>query len=433
MRRPAVVLSLALTTALTGCSGDSSAPQASGASGASQTPASGTSSSSDPTSVSSQSSTFPTAATAAASDTTFMQPVRTYAGGLTAKSVDASGTGLVIANNMIYKHTMTLFDAPTGQRIAEIPDEIDLQKFGLSDKPLKLTGGPVEAVWSHDGAYVYVSNYVMHGEGFNDEPNDLCTGKENYRPSYVYRVNVRAKAVDEVIAVGAVPKYVALTPDGKNLLVSNWCSYSFGVVDLATKKMVKNIPVARWPRGIATSPKGTYAYVAAFGTDKLYRVNLVTGASEPWVTVGKAARHVVTSPDHRYLYVVASQANTVTKIELETGRIVGKVTGLREPRSMTISPDGKALYVVNYTGQSVTKIDAATMERRQVVITSFAWPIGITYEPKTGQVWVSNYDGTIDVFDDNSVGTPPKEPLRATAPAGAQHELIKGGKTANPS
>ena len=31
-------------------------------------------------------------------------------------------------------------------------------------------------------------------------------------------------AVDQVIQVGLVPKYVATTPDGRYVLVSNWCS-----------------------------------------------------------------------------------------------------------------------------------------------------------------------------------------------------------------
>lgn len=360
------------------------------------------------------------------SSQTVMKVVGSVTGGLTPKSVDASGTGLVIANNMIYKHTVTLFDAPSGKRIADIPDTVDLADFGLSKKPLKLTGGPVEAVWSKDGKYVYVSNYKMKGDGYTDEPNDLCKGTENYKPSYVYRIDVTKKKIDEVIPVGAVPKYVALTPDGKKLLVSNWCSYSLSVVDLASKKTEQNIPVARWPRGIATSPDSRYAYVAGFGTDTLYRVDLQAGTSAPFAKVGKAARHVTASPDGQYLYVVSSHANTVSKVDRATGRIVAQTKNLMEPRSMTISPDGKAIYVVNYNGKSVTKIKTATMERAQVVFTSFGNPIGITYEPKTGQVWVANYTGTIDVFDDNSTGPLPSASASATPPAGAKPENLSG-------
>lgn len=348
--------------------------------------------------------TAPKADSGVAANTTTMTKLRTISGKLTSKSVDASGTGLVIANNMIYTHTVTLFNAGTGQRIVDIPDTVDLKDFGLSNTSVKLKGGPVEGVWSKDAKYVYVSNYVMSGPGYHDEPNDLCTGQEKYKPSYVYRINVAEQKIDEVIAAGAVPKYVALTPDGTKLLVSNWCSYSMSVIDLATKKQEKQIPVARWPRGIATSPDGRYAYVAAFGTPNLYRVDLERGTSSVFAVVGDAARHVTASPDGAILYVVSSHANTVTKLDRATGRKLGQTKALIEPRSMAISPDGKALYVVNYDANSVTKIDIATMKKLQVVHVG-AMPIGITYEPRTGQVWVAMYSGTIEVYDDNKAAS----------------------------
>lgn len=410
MRKAAGAIVLAAGLVLTGC-GDSSDDAKTDAK---KTNASQETSKDANTTGDSQTAPKKTASGKAA-DTTVMKPVRGYRGGLSTKSVDASGSGIVLANNMIYQHTMTLFDAPSGKRIADIPDTIDLKDFGLSKTSVKLKGGPVEGVWSEDGKYFYASNYVMNGPGYNDEPNDLCTGTEKYKASFVYRINVAQKKIDEVIPVGAVPKYVTLTPDGKKLLVSNWCSYSLGVVDLASKKMEKNIPVARWPRGISASPDGKYAYVAAFGTDKLFRVDLNAGKSEPWVTVGKAARHVTQSPDHKYLYVVASNANTVSKIDRESGKILGQITDLKEPRSMTISPDGKALYVVNYNGMSVTKIRTSDMTRMEAVLTTSGHPIGITYEPITGQIWVANYDGTIDVWDDNATGTPPKTPTNPAA------------------
>ena len=41
-------------------------------------------------------------------------------------------------------------------------------------------------------------------------------------------------AIDQVIPVGAVPKYVAVTPDDKTVLVTNWCSWDLSVIDVAT-------------------------------------------------------------------------------------------------------------------------------------------------------------------------------------------------------
>lgn len=69
------------------------------------------------------------------------------------------------------------------------------------------------------------------------------------------------------------------------------------------------------------------------------------------------------------------------------------------PRSMTIAPDGRSLYVVNYESNTVSKVDAADLRVLQTVRTNTN-PIGITYEPTTGRVWVACYTGTIQVFSD---------------------------------
>lgn len=47
----------------------------------------------------------------------------------------------------------------------------------------------------------------------------------------------------------------------------------------------------------------------------------------------------------------------------------------------------------------MTKIDAETLE---ILDTAPAGvnTIGVTYDDPTGQVWVANYGGTLDVYDD---------------------------------
>ena len=73
----------------------------------------------------------------------------------------------------------------------------------------------------------------------------------------------------------------------------------------------------------------------------------------------------------------------------------------REPRTMAISPDGLALYIVNYYADTVSKFDTQTLEEIQTVEVGQN-PIGITYEPTQRRVWVANYAGSIDVFDDTA-------------------------------
>ena len=68
-------------------------------------------------------------------------------------------------------------------------------------------------------------------------------------------------------------------------------------------------------------------------------------------------------------------------------------------RSLAISTDGLSLYVVNYGSASMTKLRASDMAPLQTVPTGVN-PIGVTYDPLTGDVWVAIYGGALMIFDD---------------------------------
>jgi len=64
-----------------------------------------------------------------------------------------------------------------------------------------------------------------------------------------------------------------------------------------------------------------------------------------------------------------------------------------------MADDGASLYVVNYFSNSVSKIRTHDMVEIQELSTG-VHPIGITYDADSRRVWVSNYQGSIQVFED---------------------------------
>ncbi|RNI21338.1 YncE family protein [Flexivirga caeni] len=325
-----------------------------------------------------------------------------FTGGITPKSVDASGHGLVLANNMIYSHSITVYNSWTHKLVKRLPDTIDLAKFGFPDHPGISQGGPVEAAWTKDAKYAYVSNYVMSGPGFKGSAQDECSPTSGYDRSFVYRFNATTMAWDQAIEVGVVPKFVAITPDQKQVVISNWCDFTISIIDRATATQVKVIRLAAQPRGIVIMPDNRTAYVAAMYGNKVFRVDLRTGEHHVILAVSRP-RHLVLSPDSKTLYLAASGTNTVYKISTRTDKVVAQVISGREPRSMTISQDGTALYVVNYFGNTASKITTSDMKVVQQVPTD-PTPIGITYDDATHQVWVACYGGSMLIFDDTSRG-----------------------------
>jgi YVTN family beta-propeller protein len=321
----------------------------------------------------------------------------TITGELTPKSVEWSGTDRFIAQNMIYSHTIGVYDRAYN-RLALVPDTVRLADLGHPEHAGEHLGGPVEAAFSPDGRFAYVSNYEMSGPGFANPGNDDC-GPGEWDPSFVYRLDMATLRIDQAIRVGPVPKYVAVTPDSRSVLVTNWCGYDLSVVDVAAGREARRVPLGPFPRGIAVSPDGRTAYVAVMGTRDVAVVDLTTFAVDRIAGVGQGPRHLVLSPDGTTLYVTLNGDGDVAKIDLASRSVVGRVATGSAPRSMDISDDGTALYVVNYDSSTLTKVRTTDMAVVQEVPTN-SLPIGITYDEDARRVWVACYSGSLMVFAD---------------------------------
>jgi YVTN family beta-propeller protein len=330
-----------------------------------------------------------------------MRLAKTIDGTISPKSVVASGSGHTVAQNMMYRHSITVYDR-SYRLVKTISDRVDLQALGgpAADGPVR--GAPVEAAFSPDARYAYVSNYSMYGPGYTREGSDRCSPGSAIDRSFVYRLDMRRLAVDRVGRVGQVPKYVAATPDGRLVLVTNWCSYDLSVLSPRTLKELRRIRLGPYPRGIAVDPRSRTAYVAVMGSTRIAVIDL-RRFTVRWIEgIGSGPRHLVIDPAGRWLYATLNGEGRVAKIDLRSGRVVARVATGRAPRSMTIAEDGRALYVVNYESGTVSKLRTRDLRVLQVVGTN-RHPIGIAYDVHrgAGHVWVACYTGTIMVFKDS--------------------------------
>jgi YVTN family beta-propeller protein len=331
-----------------------------------------------------------------------MVEIDSIGGPISPKSVDATGTGLVFAQNMMYRHTVTVYNS-AGTLIKTIPDSVDMAASGFPGHPGLTKGAPVEAAFSPNAKYAYVSNYSMYGVGMGPEGNDNCTPASaraaGDTDSYVYRINTSTLNIDQVIQVGLVPKYLAVSPDDKFLLVTNWCSYDLSIVNIADGKEVARLPMGAYPRGIAISPDSSTAYIAIMGGTQVVTVSLRTLTQTGQFYVGYNPRHVVIDPTGRYLYVSLNGPGDVVKVDLTTDKVIATQHTGSDCRSLAISSDGTALYVDNYLSNTITKLRASDLALLQTVPTGVN-PVGIAYDPATGNIWVAVYTGQLLVFAD---------------------------------
>lgn len=369
------------------------------ASSTSVVPASSTSSEATTTSSSAPTTTIPPTTTttippgpmAAEQELVFVDRIT---GDIAPKSVVHSGDGLFFAQNMMYRHTVTVYNRDL-ELVATLTDTVGADLLGL-DGDATYQGSPVEAAFTSDGRYGYVSNYQMYGPSYGNAGGDSCNNA-GYDESFVYRIDAEELEIDQAIAVGAVPKFVAVTPDDRFVLVTNWCTFDLSIIDVDAGVEIGRVELGRHPRGIAVTADSATAYVAVMGSSDVAVVSLDDRSVEWFEGVGPNPRHLVLSPDDATLYVTLNGAGNIAAVDTATGDVIGTVSTGRQPRTMVISDDGSALYVVNYGSDTVAKVATADLSVLQELPVPHL-PIGITFDPEADAVWVSSYSGAITVF-----------------------------------
>ena len=339
----------------------------------------------------------------AQSETTYavssMKLIKTINGSISPKSVRSSGDGVISAHNMMYRHSITIYDAKTFELLKTIPDSVSLKSYGFSKSTSTFRGAPVEGTYSPDGKYLYVSNYAMYGPGYNKEGHDTCSPSSGYDTSFVYRINRSNYEIDAIYPVGSVPKVVEATPDNKYVLAANWCSYTVSVISVAAQKVVKTVKIGRYPRGIAISNDSKRAYVAEMGGSRIHVINL-EDFTVSYIPIGSNPRAIVLSPDNSKMYVTMNLSGKVASWDLVANKAGKSVKTGEAARSLAISTDGSTMFVVNFLSDTMSKVRTSDMKVLET-IKACNEPIGVTYDAQTKNTWVACYKGQIKVYSNN--------------------------------
>ena len=336
---------------------------------------------------------YPASAT---TDQEKMVLVKTINGEIRPKSVSASNNGLISAHNMMYRHSVTIYDANSLELKATVPDSVELSKFGYSKYSGNYKGAPVEGAFSPDGKYLYFTNYAMYGKGFTKEGHDTCSPASGYDTSFLSRINLENNKIDAVYPVGSVPKVVKVTPDNKYILVSNWCSYTVTIISVETQKTVKSIKIGRYPRGISISSDSQFAYIAEMGGNRIHRISLEDFVVQH-IPIGSNPRAIELSPDNTKLYATLNISGKVVAWDLAANTVIKTVATGKSARSLAISSDGSSLFVVNFRSGTLSKVRTSDMTVIQNIKVCVE-PIGVTYDSETSRTWVACYGGSIKVF-----------------------------------
>ena len=140
---------------------------------------------------------------------------------------------------------------------------------------------PLEMISSADGRLLYV----------------VCQDSDEVRV-----VNLQSGKVIGIVAVGRMPRGIALSPDGHRLYVTNAWSDTVSVIDTSTLQVVQSLASGSEPSGVVSDNAGTTLYVANRLSGAVSVIDLKSGQETKRLLAGRGASYLALSPDGKSIY-----------------------------------------------------------------------------------------------------------------------------------
>jgi DNA-binding beta-propeller fold protein YncE len=183
----------------------------------------------------------------------------------------------------------------------------------------------------------------------------------------------------------ADPYQIAFSPNGRFLVVNGLARNQVDVYDAAGMALLKRFPIASMPSHLDYAPDSSRVFVSLQGTDSLAAIDL-DRLTVLWVAkVGKTPAGVLW---HDGKVLVADMGTDyVAEVDPADGRVTGQIHTGKGAHNLFLSPDRKIIWVNNRVGGSTTALDSATL----APIRSYAIPGGpddIAFAPD-GRLWIT--------------------------------------------
>jgi YVTN family beta-propeller protein len=176
---------------------------------------------------------------------------------------------------------------------------------------------------------------------------------------------------------------VALTPNGRWVLVTNESGGSVTVIDTSTLKVSKTVPVGKRPRDMAFSPDGDTAYVSGELDASLYRMNVTGDAPvQRLLQLGEQARPmgVLYDAARKRLYLSTGRGGTIAVVDMtdapHAARLIKEVPVGKRPWGIALSADGRYLYSANGPSNDISIVDTTALkEIKRIPVGESPWGI----------------------------------------------------------
>jgi len=165
------------------------------------------------------------------------------------------------------------------------------------------------------------------------------------------------------------PLYMEVSRDGHRLYVTASQANSLLVVDVASRRVVSEIPLGARPHGVVLSSDQATAFVTLEGADGVARVDLESARLLGRIPTGDAPAGLAVGPDDATLFVSNWFGGDISVADLRTGREVTRLAAGNNPGAIASTTDKRFLLIANQLSHvrpypegpssEVTVVDAA--------------------------------------------------------------------------
>ena len=183
------------------------------------------------------------------------------------------------------------------------------------------------------------------------------------------------------IEVGIEPEGVAISPDGKKVIVTSESTNMLHLIEVPEHTIAKNILVGARPRAATFSADSTLAYATTEISGEVIKVDVSSGE-----VIGKASlgndkakpKDILLSRDGKRLFVAGGRANRIFILDAASLEIMKAIPVGKRVWGLALNTDGSRLYTTDGVDHQVSVIDTTTNEVvTKVPVGKFPWGIAV--------------------------------------------------------
>jgi DNA-binding beta-propeller fold protein YncE len=192
------------------------------------------------------------------------------------------------------------------------------------------------------------------------------------------------------------------------LVVANKSGDTVSFIDLDTGREAARIEVGRAPHELAVSPDGRTVLVGEYGPEDAHGrtvaiLDLASATVVGRIDVGPDSRphSIAFLPGGSRAVVTLQNQDTLAILDLESRTVARTIpTGGRESHMVRLSPDARRAYVTSRLGEGTLSIIDLEGDSKTRVLETGAGAEGLAVTPDGREVWVLDREaGTISVVD----------------------------------